>query len=77
MDGVPFEARDRLSGCAVDLNEANRPPLTVEELFDLIDSVVSEPSGLRELHATFSDIGVPIEFFAASDSGEIDGGSMN
>ena len=74
VDSVPFEARDKSSGCVVDLEDPARPPLTVEELFDLIDSVISEPSDLREVHARFSDIGVPVEFFVASDSGEIEGG---
>ncbi len=74
MDGAPSAARDKLSGCEVGLGDPERPPLTVEEWFDLIDSLLSNPAELRELHATFSDIGVPVEFFAASRSGDVEGG---
>ena len=74
MDGAPSAARDKLSGCEVGLGDPKRPPLTVEEWFDLIASLLSKPAELRELHATFSDIGVPVEFFAASGSGVVEGG---
>jgi len=77
IDGAPSTARDKISGCEVGLSDPERPPLTVEEWFDLIDSLLSKPSELRELYATFSDIGVPIEFFAASRSDELEGGIRN
>ena len=77
VDGVPNMARDQFSGCEIQLADPNRPPLTVEEWFSHIESLISTLSELRELNVTFSDIGVPLEFFIASDRGWVEGGISN
>ncbi len=75
LDGSATEARDGFSGCLVDLDDPDRPPLTVEDWFALIESTVAEPGAdAHEMYAAFSDTGVPITFFVASDTLSIEGG---
>ena len=73
VDGVATEARDGFSGCVVALDEPDRPPLTLEEWFDLIESFLNDDSiKIREMDASFNEHGLPTHFFVAWESGGIE-----
>lgn len=75
VGGVTTEAHDKLGACTVELSDPDRPPLTVEEWFALIESVVADPGpDVTELGARFDERGVPEAFFMDFASGFIDGG---
>ncbi len=65
IDGVVEQAED-INGCELDLADANRQPLTVEEWFDFLENMLDgEPAAFLDaeiassLAASFTDIGLP------------------
>ena len=75
VEGVATEAREGFNLCVVDLERDDRPPLTVEDWFAMIDELLeAPPEGVIELYASFDEIGLPNEFFVSSSSMTIEGG---
>ncbi len=69
VDGVPSTAIDRFGGCVIDPTEADGPPLTVDDLFALVE---------RHLDAAELDVrydigfGYPNQVFARGPDGVVD-----